>query len=48
MALILDASGPVREFRGMFLNGKAAKYVRGAAPIRDVDHTYSEMYYLGF
>ena len=48
MALIMDANGPMPEFRGTYMDGKAAKYIRGAAPIRDIDYTYSEMYYLGF
>ncbi|MDK3075182.1 hypothetical protein QO034_19010 [Sedimentitalea sp. JM2-8] len=48
MAMILDASGDLPQFRCVFLEGNAAKYVRGADPIWDVDHTYSEMYYLGF
>jgi hypothetical protein len=48
MAMILDASGSLPQFHGVFMEGKAAKYLRGAEPIWDVDHTYSEMYYLGF
>lgn len=48
MALILDASTDVAEFRGKFFVGKAAKFLRGADPVWDVDHSYSEMFYLGF
>ena len=48
MALIMDASADMAEFHGSFLSGKAAKFVRGADPLWDVDHTYSEMFYLGF
>ena len=48
IALILDASAAIPGLYGRFLAGKAAKYLRGAAPVMAVDHTYSEMYYLGF
>ena len=46
--LLIDADGPVDGFRGRFFPGKAAKYVRGARPDYDVEHTYSEMVRLGF
>jgi len=46
--LILDANGPVQGVLGRYVPGKAAKYFKGAKPGLDVDHTYSEMVYLGF
>lgn len=46
--LILDASGPLDGIRGKFYPGRAAKYFRGPRPVHAVDHTYSEMVYLGF
>lgn len=48
MALIVDASADLPEFYGKFMAGKAAKFIRGADPLWDVDHSYSEMFYLGF
>lgn len=48
VALILDATGDIPEFYGKFMAGKAAKFIRGTDPVWDVDHTYSEVFYLGF
>jgi hypothetical protein len=47
-ALILDANEAPAEMVGRFFPGKAAKYIRGQQPGMDVDHSYSEMIYLGF
>jgi hypothetical protein len=47
-ALLIDSNGPEPALRGKYYPGVAAKYVRGQAPRLDVDHTYSEMIYLGF
>jgi hypothetical protein len=46
--LIVDVNEPPAEMIGQFFPGKAAKYVRGQQPAMDVDHSYSEMLYLGF
>jgi hypothetical protein len=46
--LILDASAPPAGLVGRFYPGQAAKYIRGRRPLLDVDHSYSEMLYLGF
>jgi len=46
--LILDSNGPPPGMLGRFYPGKAGKYIRGQDPAIDVDHTYSEMVYLGF
>lgn len=46
-ALILDANGPVPQLFGRFFLGKGHRYVRGLEPDLDVDHSYSEMVYLG-
>lgn len=46
--LLLDSDGAVPGFRGRLHPGKAAKYLRGAAPRYDVEHTYSEMVRLRF
>lgn len=46
--VLIDADGPVPGFRGRYYAGKAAKYIRGATPRYDVEHTYSEMVRLRF
>lgn len=46
--LIFDCNGPVPEIKGRYYAGKAAKYTKGPRPVCGVDHTYSEMVYLGF
>lgn len=46
--LILDTNEAPPEMIGRFFAGKAAKYVRGQDPAMDIDHSYSEMLYLGF
>lgn len=46
--LILDANGAKPDLHGKFYPGRAAKFYRGQQPAIDVDHTYSEMLYLGF
>lgn len=45
--LIFDANGPVKEVLGRYYPGKAPKFFKGAKPRWDVDHTYSELVYLG-
>ncbi|WP_337188860.1 hypothetical protein [Phenylobacterium sp.] len=47
IGLIIDANEPPPGMVGKFYPGKAAKYVRGQEPAIDVDHTYSELLYLG-
>ena len=47
-ALLVDASGPVDGLKGRYFPGKAAKYYKGEFPYHAVDHTYSEMIYIGF
>jgi hypothetical protein len=47
-AMIVDAAGPIPGLRGRYFAGKASKYIRGPAPLLHVDHTYSEMIFLGF
>jgi hypothetical protein len=46
--LLVDASGPIPGILGRYFPGKAAKYYKGALPLYAVDHTYSEMIYIGF
>lgn len=47
-ALLVDASGPVKGLRGKYYPGRAAKYYKGPLPRHAVDHSYSEMIYIGF
>jgi hypothetical protein len=47
-ALIVDGSGPIIGLKGKYFPGKAAKYYKGQFPFYAVDHTYSEMIYIGF
>lgn len=47
-ALLIDASGPLKGFMGRYFAGRAAKYYKGPMPIYDIDHSYSEMVYIGF
>lgn len=47
-AMLVDASGPIDGLKGRYFPGKAAKYYKGRAPVHAVDHTYSEMIYIGF
>jgi hypothetical protein len=47
-ALLVDASGPVAGLKGRYFPDRAAKYYKGPAPIYAIDHTYSEMIYIGF
>lgn len=47
-ALLVDASGPVEGLVGRYFPGKAAKYYKGPALPYAVDHTHSEMIYIGF
>lgn len=47
-ALLVDASGPIPGFPGRYFPGKAAKYYKGPSPTYAVDHSYSEMIYIGF
>ena len=46
--MLVDSSGPFSGMKGKFFPGKSAKYFKGPAPKFDIDHTYSEMVYLGF
>jgi hypothetical protein len=46
-ALLVDTSGPIEGFRGRYFPGRAAKYYKGPAPPFAVDHSYSEMIYIG-
>lgn len=48
VGLLIDADDPIEGFAGRHYPGKAAKYLRGARPEYDVEHTYSEMVRLGF
>jgi hypothetical protein len=48
IALLVDASGPIPGLKGRYFPGKAAKYYKGPALPYAVDHTYSEMVYIGF
>lgn len=48
LGLIIDADSPEPALAGRYFPGLAAKYYRGQSPRLDVDHTYSEMMYLGF
>ncbi len=45
--MIFDTNGPAKEVLGRYYPGKAPKFFKGAKPRWDVDHTYSEMVYLG-
>ncbi|HZT35567.1 MAG TPA: hypothetical protein VFA15_06585, partial [Nitrososphaera sp.] len=47
-AMLVDASGPIVGLKGKYFPGRAAKYYKGRPPSYDVDHTYSEMIYVGF
>jgi hypothetical protein len=48
VALLVDAPGPIEGFGGRYFPGRAAKYYKGRAPPFAVDHSYSEMIYIGF
>ncbi|MGB9116412.1 hypothetical protein [Bradyrhizobium sp.] len=47
VALLIDASGPIEGLRGRYFPDRAAKYYKGPAPPYAVDHSYSEMIYIG-
>ena len=47
-AMIVDTSGAVSGLRGKYFPGRASKYLKGPTPALAIDHTYSEMIYLGF
>jgi hypothetical protein len=47
-ALLVDSSGPIIGLKGKYFPGKAAKYYKGQSSLYAVDHTYSEMIYIGF
>ena len=47
VAAIFDASGPIEGLMGRYYHGKAAKYYKGPLPPHDIDHSYSEMLYIG-
>jgi hypothetical protein len=44
----VDASAPLEGFFGRYYPGRAAKYYKGPLPGLFVDHSYSEMIYIGF
>ncbi len=46
--MLVDASGQVQGMLGKYFHGLGAKYFLGPAPILNIDHTYSEMVYIGF
>jgi hypothetical protein len=46
-ALLVDGSGPIIGLKGKYFPGRAAKYYKGPFPLYAVDHTYSEMIYIG-
>lgn len=46
-ALLVDANEPLPQLVGRFFPGKGARYMRGQEPRMDVDHSYTEMVYLG-
>ncbi|MEI6486688.1 MAG: hypothetical protein WCO11_10525 [Sphingomonadales bacterium] len=48
LALLVDASAPVPGMLGRYVPGRAAKYYKGPFPGLFVDHSYSEMIYIGF
>ena len=48
VALLVDASGPIEGLKGRYFPDRAAKYYKGPAPHYAVDHSYSEMIYIGF
>lgn len=47
-AILVDASGPIIGLLGKYFPGRAPKYYKGQPPLYAVDHTYSEMIYVGF
>ena len=47
-AMLVDASGPIVGLKGKYFPGRASKYYKGQPPFYAVDHTYSEMIYIGF
>lgn len=47
-AILVDASGPLIGLIGKYFPEKAPKYYKGQPPVYAVDHTYSEMIYVGF
>lgn len=48
LAMLVDASAPLPGFLGRYFPGRAAKYYKGPLPSLYVDHSYSEMIYIGF
>ena len=48
VALLVDASGPIEGLWGRYFPDRAAKYYKGPVPPYAVDHSYSEMIYIGF
>ena len=47
-ALLIDASGPIEGFIGRYFPARAAKFYKGPMPLYAIDHSYSEMIYIGF
>jgi hypothetical protein len=48
VALLIDSSGAVKGVTGRYVPQRAAKYYKGPEQRYAVDHTYSEMIYVGF
>jgi len=48
LAMLIDVSGPARGLTGRYYPGRAAKFYKGPMPRYAVDHSYSEMIYIGF
>lgn len=46
--LLVDASASIEGLLGHYVAGRASKYFKGPRPIKAIDHTYSEMVFLGF
>jgi hypothetical protein len=47
-AMLVDASGPIEGLMGRYFPARAAKYYKGPMPLYAIDHSYSEMIYIGF
>lgn len=46
--MLVDASGPIEGLMGRYFPARAAKYYKGPMPLYAIDHSYSEMIYIGF
>ncbi len=45
LALLVDASGPIKGLKGRYFAGVEPKYYKGPAPLYAIDHSYSELVY---